>query len=388
MKLQQNSSMENQLDYSKYFLQFDNALLVGFLILGVVVIGLTAFLLIRQRKLTIKKKIILLSISVVYGGFILGGFPNVVFLAGMTFLLLGLSLIFSRIFCGYVCPLGATQELLSMIRFKPELDYDRELVKSRKMIRWILFIVFFVFIFVFIFTFGINIEYFINPVYGFLIFWYPTNLLLLIPLSLLIIVMIASIFVYRPFCRYICPFGALASVVGRFSPFKIRRSEACLNCRLCEKICPTLEGFKESHKGECYLCYRCVEFCKNEMFIDTQKLAQIKRLLTTYSMNHDEISSANYFDIIMKNMIRLFIPYKRMETFDEFIDALEAKKDFSVEAVQSIIVRLRELFADDIKTLDRKKYKDWINQNESKWKKKVDSFQKDKLYYCLVKKSI
>ena len=67
---------------------------------------------------------------------------------------------------------------------------------------------------------------------------------------------------------------------------------------------------------------------------------------------------------------------------------LEAKKDFSVEAIQSIIVRLRELFADDIKNLDREKYKEWIKQNESKWKEQVDSYQKDKLYYGLAQESL
>ncbi|TFG15657.1 MAG: 4Fe-4S binding protein [Promethearchaeota archaeon] len=388
MILQQNSSMENQLDYSKYFPQFDNALLVGFLMFGVVLIGLVAFILIRQRKLTIRRKILLLSITIIYGGFVLGGFPNVIFLAGMTFLFLGISLIFSRIFCGYLCPLGATQELISMIRFKPALDYDREFAKPRKMIRWILFIIFFIFIFTFIFTLGVNIEYFINPLYGFLIFWFPTNLLLLIPLTLLIIIMVASIFVYRPFCRYICPFGALASLVGRISPFKIRRSEACLDCGICEKICPTLEGFKDSHKGECYLCYRCIEFCKNEMFIDTSKLAQIKRSLTTISMNFDDTSNANYFDKIVKNIIRLFIPYKRIQTFDEFVDALEGKQEFSVEAIQSIIVRLRDLFSEGIKTIDREKYKNWINQNEAKWRDQVDNYQEDKLYYGLAQATV
>jgi polyferredoxin len=388
MILQQKSSMENQLDYSKYFPQFDNALLVGFLMLGVVLIGLVAFILIWQRKLTIHRKTLLLSITIIYGGFVLGGFPNVIFLAGMTFLFLGISLIFSRIFCGYLCPLGATQELISMIRFKPALDYEREFVKPRKIIRWILFIIFFILIFTFLFTIGVNIEYFINPLYGFQIFWFPTNLLLLIPLILLIIIMVASIFVYRPFCRYICPFGALASLVGRLSPFKIRRNESCLNCGICEKICPTLEGFKDSHKGECYLCYRCIEFCKNEMFIDTNKLAQIKRLLTTYSINSENILKTEYFIKIIKNIIRLFVPLKRMQDLNDFVDALENKKEFSVEAIQNIVVRLRELFPEEIKNIDREFFKTWIKQNETKWKEQIDEFQKDKLYYGLAQASV
>jgi polyferredoxin len=388
MILQQKSSMENQLDYSKYFPQFDNALLVGFLMLGVVLIGLVAFILIWQRKLTIHRKTLLLSITIIYGGFVLGGFPNVIFLAGMTFLFLGISLIFSRIFCGYLCPLGATQELISMIRFKPALDYEREFVKPRKIIRWILFIIFFILIFTFLFTIGVNIEYFINPLYGFQIFWFPTNLLLLIPLILLIIIMVASIFVYRPFCRYICPFGALASLVGRLSPFKIRRNESCLNCGICEKICPTLEGFKDSHKGECYLCYRCIEFCKNEMFIDTNKLAQIKRLLTTYSINSENILKTEYFIKIIKNIIRLFVPLKRMQDLNDFVDALENKKEFSVEAIQNIVVRLRELFPEEIKNIDREFFKAWIKQNETKWKEQIDEFQKDKLYYGLAQASV
>ncbi len=371
--------MTNQLDYSKYFLQFDDAILVGFLILGVVLIGLAAFILIYTQKLTIRRKIILLSTSIIYGGFILGGFPNVVFLTGLTFLILGISLIFSRIFCGYVCPLGAMQELCSMVRFKSTLEYNKEIKKNKVLpyVRWIFFGVFFTFFLIL----GFEITLFINPMNGFLYPWYPTNILLTIALILLIGTITISFLVYRPFCRYVCPFGAIASLVSRISPLKIRRTKACFDCGLCEKICPTLEGYRNSNKGECYLCYRCVEFCKNEMFIDTQKLSQINRLLTIYSMNFEFISKQKNFEMILKNVIRLFIPCKQMLYFDEFVEALNDKSKFSVEAIQNIIVRLSEIFSSEIKNLDPIKFKEWIEQNKLQWQERINSFQQEKLIY-------
>ena len=379
------NQMTDQLDYSKYFPQFNNALLVGFLILGVFLIGLTAFILIRQRKLTKRTKIILLSISVIYGGFILGGFPNVIFLTGLTFLILGVSLIFSRIFCGYICPLGAAQELSSMVRFKTSLDYDRKLKKNKILpyVRWIFFGAFIIIILIW----GFEITLFMNPMNGFLFPWYPTNLLFLIVFILLIGTIAISFFVYRPFCRYVCPFGTLASLVARVSPLKIRRTGACLDCTLCEKICPTLVGFRNSNKGECYLCNRCIDFCSNEMFIDIQKISQINKLLTALTLNFNELPKEKFFDKIIKNIIRLFIPKKRMRNFDEFIDALECKRDFYLETIQNIVVKLRNIFPDEIKKIDRTKYKRWIEQNESQWKEKIDSYHLDKLFYGIAKEA-
>jgi hypothetical protein len=123
------------------------------------------------------------------------------------------------------------------------------------------------------------------------------------------------------------------------------------------------------------------------MFIDPQKLAQIKRHLTTYSMSQTQVSGEKYFEKIIKNLIRLFLPYKRVSCFNEFIDALEDQKDFSVEPIQSIVIRLKELFPDEIKAIDRVKYKLWIEENKPKWKEQIDDFQKDKLYYGLTKET-
>jgi polyferredoxin len=397
MIIQQN----RELVQSYYFHHSYSNILVVLAFIILISVGLIAAILLRKQKLNSKSKIILLSTSLIFGGIILGGVPNVVLAFQHIFadilyldlwvlliirisIFLALTLVFGRIFCGYVCPAGAAQELASMRRFKSKLDYDKEYKKIKGYLRWIFFGIYIIFSIIW----GLEGTLFMNPINGFLIFWTPSNIMIIIAFILLLVIIFASFFIYRPYCRYFCPFGALACLLGKISPLKIRRTTACLECGICEKICPTLEGFKHSLKGECYFCNRCIEFCSNEMFIDTQKLAQIKRHLTTYSMSQVQVSGDNYFDKIIKNLIRLFLPYKRIRSFDEFIDALEGQRDFSVEPIQSIVVRIKELFPDQIQNIDRKKYKEWIENNESKWKEQIDDYQKDKLYYGLAQESV
>jgi hypothetical protein len=81
----------------------------------------------------------------------------------------------------------------------------------------------------------------------------------------------------------------------------------------------------------------------------------------------------------------LFIPYKRIKSFDKFIEALESKHEFSTEAVQNIITQLSSMFPNEISKINKLNYKKWIKQNESKWKNRLDSYQKDKLHYGLTK---
>ena len=390
---------DNELVQSLYFHHSYSIILIVLSFVILISVGLIAAILLRKQILNNKLKIIL-SISFIFGGIILGGVPNVVLamqniFADIVFLnlwvlllirfsiFLALTLVFGRIFCGYVCPAGAVQELASMKRFKSKLDYNKEYRKSKDYIRWVFFGIYIIFSMIW----GLEGTLFMNPINGFLIFWTPSNLMIIAAFILLLIVIFASFFIYRPYCRYFCPFGALACLLGKISPLKIRRTTACIECGICEKICPTSEGFKYSVKGECYFCNRCIEFCTNEMFIDTEKIAQINRFLTVYSLNFDIMPKEKYFDKILKSIIRLFIPYKRMRASEEFFDALEEKKDFSLEVIQNIVSRLKDLFPDEIKQLDRLKYKEWIQQNEPKWKEKNEPIHLDKLFYGLAKET-
>jgi polyferredoxin len=44
-----------------------------------------------------------------------------------------------------------------------------------------------------------------------------------------------SVLIYRPVCRILCPFGVLFSLAGHFSRNLLVRTEACINCKKCEK---------------------------------------------------------------------------------------------------------------------------------------------------------
>jgi len=123
------------------------------------------------------------------------------------------------------------------------------------------------------------------------------------------------------------------------------------------------------------------------MFIDKDKLAQINRTLATISLSFDSISKENYFDKTIKSIIRLIIPYKRAKAFEEFVEALKGTKDFSQETIQNIVNRLKEIFPDEVKQLDISKYENWIKENESRWKARVELVELDRIFYGLAKET-
>ncbi len=249
---------------------------------------LILFVVIKKNKYSSKVGVIMLGLNLIVTGIIFGATPNPVmplqqisatigqsnqiqlaFQQIMPFLiilmvLLFTGVVFGRLFCGYACPLGALQELFSKIRFKK----DAKSVKARpnlpkvgsktgKIFR-------FAFLGVFIAVLGLMgaaIAQYLNPFLGFQIFRNPALALALVPSIYLGIIALISVFVYRPWCRFFCPFGALIAETSKVSRFKLRRNDNCIDCGLCEDACPTDEAKANDNKSECYLCMRCVQIC-------------------------------------------------------------------------------------------------------------------------------
>ena len=224
--------------------------------------------------------LVFLLLSVIVTGFLLGKSPNPMegvvklfksmvglypdsmakVIAFLFFIVL--AVIGNKIICGWACPFGALQELIYSI---PVL----RIIKQRKLpfvltntIRVGLFVV------MLLFLFGI-----VGGREGAVIYHYlnPFNLFNLdfetISISLTIIIaLLGSIVVYRPFCQFICPFGFISWIAERFSIFRIRiNKEKCTQCGACIRACP-LAAAKDRVYGkilsaDCFSCARCLNVC-------------------------------------------------------------------------------------------------------------------------------
>lgn len=81
----------------------------------------------------------------------------------------------------------------------------------------------------------------------------------------LLVLMVMSLFMDRPFCRYICPLGAVQGIISKISPVSIERnSEKCIDCDLCNKACPMklpVSTRTRVNDASCIGCLECVVAC-------------------------------------------------------------------------------------------------------------------------------
>lgn len=76
-------------------------------------------------------------------------------------------------------------------------------------------------------------------------------------------ILIASMFIHRPFCKYLCPLGAFYALFNRFSFYQMHLDrEKCVDCKKCERACPMdVEVTKQINSSECIRCGKCKNVC-------------------------------------------------------------------------------------------------------------------------------
>ena len=172
----------------------------------------------------------------------------------VLFVFVVLAFVFGRAFCGYVCPIGAIQELIYQLPLRKLKIRNKNITVA---IRFIFFIAFMVVLFVS----SVGLLKYLGLRDFF--YWNASSAFFYAFLALLI----TSVFVYRPFCRFLCPYGVLLSLAAIKSRFKLLRTDDCIDCGKCEKVCPTNEAARGDLKQECYLCNRCKEVCPNNAIV-------------------------------------------------------------------------------------------------------------------------
>lgn len=79
--------------------------------------------------------------------------------------------------------------------------------------------------------------------------------------AVLAVIILASLFIYRPFCRFLCPLGALYSFFNHFALLRYKRDEeACTGCNKCLEVCKM--DIKQVSDRECIQCGACVTSCQ------------------------------------------------------------------------------------------------------------------------------
>lgn len=174
------------------------------------------------------------------------------------------ALVLGRAFCGWLCPIGAYQEAIYRGAKKLGLKNLKVSKKWHGFLKTIPFLILTVTAAAALTSQQMLFCRF-DP-FGYL-FGRTKDA---VPLLLLIGLFLLLPFLFRPFCHYICPYGAILSLLSRFSIFRLKiNKKKCLNCRLCERICPMRAIKKQKIDfSECILCGNCQRECpKRAIFL-------------------------------------------------------------------------------------------------------------------------
>ena len=194
-----------------------------------------------------------------------------------AFYVIGIILLFGmflgRVICGFLCPFGLIQELLHKIPVK-KLKKN----KITKKLTFIKYVILSVFVVVIPLFFGLRKQ----PLPAFCKYICPAGtlegalMLMLHPdnadlrsltggifywkLAVLIAMVISCVFIFRAFCRFICPLGAIYSLFSKIALLGVRVDmNRCNNCGACVKTCQM--DIKRVGDRECIQCGECIDVC-------------------------------------------------------------------------------------------------------------------------------
>ena len=200
------------------------------------------------------------------------------FLSGLKFrfpyyvvgLLLFFGAVLGRAVCGLLCPFGLLQELLYLIPGVPK----KNRFPGDKALRYLKYVVLVLLVVVLPLCFALTPFFckYLCPsgtVAGLLLALRDKLVraqlggIFLWKVSLLAIILGVCLFLWRPFCKYLCPLGAIYGLFNKFALYRMDLDkESCIHCGKCARACRMcVDPSQSPNSPECVRCGDCVKAC-------------------------------------------------------------------------------------------------------------------------------
>jgi ferredoxin-type protein NapH len=199
-----------------------------------------------------------------------------------------------RWICGWLCPFGLIQELLHKIPTK-KIKVSPKL-KPLNYLKYALLIIFVLLLpAVWVNSLGLGSPTFCRYICpaGTLTGAVPLLIsipslqdmigsLFLLKASIAAAVVAGSVLIYRPFCRWMCPLGAIYALFNKVSLYRMHvHYDACTHCGRCEDVCPMgIDPMRDPNAPECIRCGICRESCPTGAITQTFGLQGTNRKAT------------------------------------------------------------------------------------------------------------
>jgi polyferredoxin len=204
----------------------------------------------------------------------------------LPFYVVGVLLLFGimlgRAICAFLCPFGLIQELLHKIP-SPKL-LKSKVTRWLSLCKYVVLVVFVVYLPLhFLWVDGVSVPAFCKyfcPM-GTLQAGIPlvlaneglqaiTGVLFQWRLVWLTVILIVTVFVFRPFCRFLCPLGAIYSLFNKFALFGIKvDAHRCVGCHACVDSCKL--DVRKINDRECIRCGDCRPLCTHKAISTKRK---------------------------------------------------------------------------------------------------------------------
>ena len=203
--------------------------------------------------------------------------------------IVGMSFVFGKSFCGWMCPVGFLSELVGDFGEKIWKKLFKRRIKLHKFIDFPLRMVKYLLLAFFVFAvFSMTetaLAYFLSGPYNIsadIKMWYFFAHISKFSLIVIGVLFVLSIFIRSFWCRYLCSYGALLGLISFLSPNKIKRNPvSCIDCGLCAKACPSfikVDKVLTVRSDECTSCLSCVDACPVADTLEVQSVFGEKKV--------------------------------------------------------------------------------------------------------------